>query len=99
VELSKLDGALVNALSTADSTVERLPVFIRTDADLPAEAKRILSTHGISGTNENVSVFAADLSPDTLDQLSEHSWVKSIALARHARPMTPARVQPTKFER
>ncbi|HYR91483.1 MAG TPA: hypothetical protein VE422_45945 [Terriglobia bacterium] len=85
---SKLDGGLAAALLRREPSAEvLLSVFIRTAPQLTQDARKILGTCGVDTSNERATVFAADLSRQQVDELSEQSWVVSIQLGQQARPL------------
>lgn len=89
MDYGKIDGALAGALTPEqDMATSRLSVFIRTNPDLPPAAAQLLQKYGLDAALESVPLLSLELSPSQIEELSEQPWVKSIKLARIARPLS-----------
>lgn len=79
----KLDAALAMAVSqVSPSTEANLVVFIHTQKLLDADAAAFLQKLGISNIAENMDIFTATISVDTLSELSQQTWIQSIKLSQ-----------------
>lgn len=68
--------------STQLSTQPRVVVFIHTQSPLDSSALDTLAAIGISDATEARDVYTATLDIDSLSQLSEYDWVKTIKLSQ-----------------
>lgn len=79
----KLDAALAMALNDVpDPQQPSLAVFIHTEPVLDSAATAVLENSGINGVASGKDIFTATLSPNTISQLSEQSWVKYLKLSQ-----------------
>ncbi len=79
----KLDAALAMALNEVQDPEERnLTIFIHTKADADTA---LLQNLGVSDITENKDVLTATLSPNTISQLSEQSWIQHLKLSQKLR--------------
>lgn len=79
----KLDAALAMALNdVSDPQQPSLAVFIHTEPVLDSAATAVLENSGINGVTSGKDIFTATLSPNTISQLSEQSWVKYLKLSQ-----------------
>ena len=84
MDYRKVDTGLAAALEEEDDQeAATLTVFIHTDRVPDEEALRILKGFGVSPGDG--LIFTATLSPHTVAQLSEQTWVRSIKLSRRLR--------------
>ena len=84
MQYGKMDAALSSVLARAEA--ERLPVFVRFAQPLTQECVQRLSRCGIPA-NVGERVVTARVPVQVIGDLSEFSWVRSIALSGRLRPL------------
>ena len=84
----KVDAGLARALSSATATAEplKLSVFIRTTDEAGEAEAAVLGDLGLRGVRSGANIYSAELSPRLIGELSEQTWVHSIALSGTSQP-------------
>ena len=86
MDLSKLDGALTNALGEVRNPQAReLPIFIRTTEAPDEDMVMHLRTLGVASAAVGRKTLTATVSALALDRLSSLQWVDSLRLSSGVR--------------
>jgi len=88
MDYSKVDAALAAVLS--EPTVGSAPlltVSVRTEGSLDPAQQAELRHLGVQGVEPGRSIFSATISPETVIELTEKSWIRRLSLARQLRPL------------
>ncbi len=89
MDYTKLDASLNTVLpGSRQKPGVTIQVFIHTVSPIDQPELAILRRHGIRA-ERGATVITALLTPDSIADLSDQPWIRSLKLAKQSRPLKP----------